>query len=256
MDCERTRPLLEIDGDGELDLVRHLEIEAHVRSCAACAAIAADLQARRSALRDSLPRFRAPARLVERVRMDAGLASANAAPAPGARPLRLFQSWRIVALAASLVAALVLGYAWGAARTRTNALFEEAIAQHVRSLQEHHLTDVASTDQHTVKPWFAGRVDFSPPVVDLAAAGFPLIGGRLDLLDGRPAAALVYGRRQHVVNLFLWPAGAAPIAARDFESHGFNATSWTQGDFDCLAVSEIPASELAGFAETFRAQSR
>jgi anti-sigma factor RsiW len=190
------------------------------------------------------------------VRAEAGLDVVKAAEAPGSRRPRLSPSWRVGALAASLVAALVLGYAWGAARTRANALFEEAVAQHVRSLQEHHLTDVASTDQHTVKPWFAGRVDFSPPVVDLAAAGFPLIGGRLDLLGGRPAAALVYGRRQHVVNLFLWPAGAAPIATRDYQSHGFNATSWSEGDLGCLAVSEIPASELAGFVATFRAQSR
>ena len=255
MDCETARPLLEADGDGELDLVRHLEIEGHLRGCAGCAAIAAEMEARRGALREALPRLRAPMRLVERVRADAGLGEKAAAAAIPRRPL-LALPWRFGAVAASLVAVLALGYAWGAARTRANALFEEAIAQHVRSLQEHHLTDVASTDQHTVKPWFAGRIDFSPPVVDLAAAGFPLIGGRLDLLAGRTAAALVYGRRQHVVNLFLWPAGSAPIATRDFRSLGFNATSWTQADLDCLAVSEIPESELAGFAATFRAQGR
>jgi anti-sigma factor RsiW len=132
-------------------------------------------------------------------------------------------------------------------------LIDDAISDHVRSLQAQHLTDVASTDQHTVKPWFAGKLDFSPPVVDLASAGFPLTGGRLEHLDGRPAAALVFHRRQHAINLFIWPAGAGVLSPRSTERDGYNATTWSHAGLNFLAVSEIPATELKQFADAFRA---
>jgi anti-sigma factor RsiW len=127
------------------------------------------------------------------------------------------------------------------------------VAQHVRSLQLDHLTDVTSTDQHTVKPWFAGKLDFSPPVVDLASAGFPLAGGRLDQLDGRPAASLVFHRRQHVINLFIWPASARALASQATRRAGFNVQAWSKDGLNFLAVSELPAEELANFTSTFRA---
>jgi anti-sigma factor RsiW len=128
------------------------------------------------------------------------------------------------------------------------------VSDHVRSLQAGHLTDVVSTDQHTVKPWFAGKLDFSPPVVDLSGDGFPLAGGRLEQIDGRPAAALVFHRRLHTVNLFVWPTAAGEIPARRGAEKGYNTEGWSQGGMNFLAVSEIPASDLAQFAAAYRAR--
>jgi len=253
MDCNETRRLLEADADGELDLVRHLEIEAHLRTCPDCTRLAENLRARRAALRTSLPRFTAPPQLAEKIR--AALRAETPSPATPARSPRakiIFPVWRIAGLTASIAVALVAGYSWGGARARSDLLLDEAISDHVRSLLVSHLTDVTSTDQHTVKPWFAGKLDFSPTVVDLAAEGFPLAGGRLEHLDGRPAAALVFHRRQHAINVFIWPAASSAVSPRRAERDGYHTESWKQSDLNFLAVSEIPASELARFAELFR----
>jgi anti-sigma factor RsiW len=248
MNCNETRGLIDADLDGELDLVRHLELAAHLRTCPDCARYAETARARRSALRESLLRFTAPPQLAGRIR---AALQAEGAPAPRRSPL-FWPVWSVTGLAASLAFVLLIGFAWGNARARANLLVEEAINDHVRSLQAGHLTDVASTDQHTVKPWFAGRLDFAPPVVDLAAAGFPLAGGRLEHLAGRPAAALVFHRRQHAINLFIWPATAGPVPARSSGQNGYATESWAQGGLNFLAVSEIPAVELGQFAAAFR----
>jgi anti-sigma factor RsiW len=258
MDCNETRGLIDADTDGELDLVRHLALAAHLRACPDCARRAGAARARQAALRDSLPRFTAPPQLAGTIR---AALQAGAAPAPPvAAPVRRFPSWSLVwsvsGLAASLAFAGLVGFAWGHARARANLLVDEAVSDHVRSLQADHLTDVASTDQHTVKPWFAGKLDFSPPVADLAAAGFPLTGGRLEHIDGRPAAALVFHRRQHSVNLFIWPATAGNVPARRADRNGYHAESWSQGDLNFLAVSEIPETEVSQFVAAFRAAVR
>jgi len=225
MNCNESRRFLEADADGELDLVRHVELEAHLRACPDCARTAGAIRARRAALREALPRFAAPPQLVGRIR--ASLRAEDAPRAPVIWPI-----WNLAGIAASLALALLGGYAWGSAHARGDALLSEAVSEHVRSLQAGHLMDVASTDQHTVKPWFIGKLDFSPPVADLADAGFPLAGGRLEHLDGRNAAALVFRRRQHAINVFIWPANGRPIA-----------------------VSEIPAAELEQFVGAFRART-
>jgi anti-sigma factor RsiW len=249
MNCSEVRTLLEAHADGELDLVRQVEIEAHLKLCPACAAQAEALKARQGALRQSLPRFGAPAQLRSRV-----LALAQ----EGARAPSRARTFEYLAylggVAAAVAACLFAGYAWGNARGRSSALLDEAVADHVRSLQAGHLMDVVSTDQHTVKPWFAGKLDFSPPVVDLAGDGFPLAGGRLEQIDGQPAAALVFHRRLHTVNLFVWPAAASAIPPRGGAEKGYNAEGWSQGGMNFLAVSEIPASDLAQFAATYRAR--
>jgi anti-sigma factor RsiW len=255
MDCNETRRLLDADLDGELDLVRHLELEAHLRTCNACARLAENAHARRAALRESLPRFTAPPHLAEKIR---AALPASAPTARGAQdaPKRtnniLFPIWQVTGLAASLAFATLMGFAWGQGRARSGQFVEEGVSDHVRSLQGNHLMDVASTDQHTVKPWFAGKLDFSPPVVDLASAGFPLTGGRLEHLGGRPAAALVFHRRQHAINLFVWPVGDRAIAASRSARDGYNAEAWSEAGFNFLAISEIPADELHTFAEAFR----
>jgi anti-sigma factor RsiW len=258
MNCAETRRLLDADLAGELDLVRHLEIEAHLRACPECARLAENARARRAALREALPRFTASPQLAEKIRASLRAETAAVPPAPSIAPAPapariIFPVWQLAGLAASVAFALLAGFAWGNARARTNLLFDEAVADHVRSMQATHLTDVVSTDQHTVKPWFVGKLDFSPPVVDLASAGFPLTGGRLEHLDGRPAAALVFHRRQHPINLFIWRSGETALASRDSQRDGYNATTWSQAGLNYLAVSEIPASELTQFAEAFRA---
>jgi anti-sigma factor RsiW len=161
--------------------------------------------------------------------------------------------WNALGLAASVVLALGVGYAWGIARARSNLLVDEAVTDHIRSLQFNHLSDVASTDQHTVKPWFDGKLDFSPPVMDLAAAGYPLTGGRLEHLAGRPAAALVFHRRAHPINLFIWPASVGTVSTRQGGLSGYHTQSWSQKGFNFLAVSEISAAELSQFAAAFQA---
>jgi len=158
-----------------------------------------------------------------------------------------------VGIAASIAFILAAGYQWGNARARSDLLSEEAVSDHIRSLQFNHLSDVTSTDQHTVKPWFAGKIDFSPPVIDLAAAGFPLTGGRLEHLAGRPAAALIFHRRQHAINLFIWPIARNAVSSRRSELAGYHTQSWTQGGFNFLAVSEISAAELSQFSTAFQA---
>jgi anti-sigma factor RsiW len=258
MDCKEIRPLLEADLDGELDLVRHLEIEAHLRTCPDCARFAEAARARQATLRSGLSRYAAPASLQKKIRasLQPEAASTNSFAPKASRPFFAQSFWRIGGLAASLAFAGLFGYVWGHAQAHANQLIDEAISDHVRSLQAGHLMDVASTDQHTVKPWFAGKLDFSPPVVDLAAAGFPLEGGRLEHLDNRPAAALIFHRRQHAINLFIWPAGTTSLARHHAERNGYNTEAWSDAGLNFLAVSEIPDAELIQFAETFRSSTR
>jgi anti-sigma factor RsiW len=255
MNCNESRQFIEADADGELDLIRHLELEAHLRTCPQCAALADAARARRAALREKLPRFSAPPELVRRIR--SSLAGADA-PLPPARAAArtVWPVWNVVGMAASLALAVIGGYAWGNSHARGNALLGEAVSDHVRSLQASHLMDVASTDQHTVKPWFIGKLDFSPPVVDLADDGFPLAGGRLEHIDGRTAAALVFHRRQHAINVLIWPSAAGPVAARQGRESGYNVSSWSQADLNFVAVSEIPADELEKFVTAYRTRTQ
>ena len=255
MDCKNYRLLIDADTDGELDLVRHLELAEHARTCPDCARQAEVARARHAALRGSLPRFPAPPQLADRIRSALraeGATGPVAAPVVQRAPSPLL-FWNLVGVAASLAFALLIGFGWGEARARRNLLVDEAVNEHIRSLQAAHLIDVISSDQHTVKPWFAGKLDFAPPVLDLAAAGFPLAGGRLEHIDGRPAAAMVFHRRAHAINLFIWPVTSVAITARQSGRTGYNTESWSQGGLNFLAVSEIPAPELAEFAAAFRA---
>jgi anti-sigma factor RsiW len=255
MNCNETRLLIDADIDGELDLVRHLELTAHLSVCAECSSYAGQARARGSALRNSLPRFAAPPQLAGRIRavLPAEGASVQAAGPTPRRSSLYWSIWGVTGVAASLAFALLIGFAWGNARARANLLIDEAVNDHVRSLQADHLMDVASTDQHTVKPWFAGKLDFAPPVVDLVAEGFPLAGGRLEHIDGHLAAALVFHRRQHAINLFIWPANTSVIPVRHTGSKGYNIESWSQSGLNFLAVSEIPVAELNQFVAAFRA---
>ena len=205
-------------------------------------------------IRDEATRHAPPAGLAERIAVDVRAATAGAAVMPPqvrARPWRRWFDAALVFGAGAATAWLVLGSVVmlpGA----TDRTVDEVAASHVRSLMAAHLTDVASTDRHTVKPWFAGKLDFSPPVHDLAAQGYALSGGRLDVIGGRTVAALVYRERGHVINLFVWPA---PAHAADAQTRqGFSLAGWTQSGMQFWAVSDASPQDLQAFAQTLRAQ--
>ena len=187
-----------------------------------------------------LPYYKAPPEL--RNRVQAALRRSQAR-----RPAQ----WRPVAWLTGIAAALVLasgGWFLGAQRRAADTELMAVLDGHLRSLTPGHLADVASTEQHTVKPWFAGKLDFSPPVVDLAVEGFPLVGARVDVAGGRNVAALVYSRRSHVINVFVRPLSAHERALnRESARRGYNVVSWATGGMQFDAVSDLNAQELAQF---------
>ena len=245
MRCPETQTLIHGYVDGELDLMKCLEIEQHLESCPACAQSHAGLQAVRAAVQNSSLYFQTPPGLAERVQSSLRGAS-RADRTPGWNPRRL------LAVAASLALGTTVG--WGlfrglSARSADVFLTQELVASHVRSqMLASHRFDVASSDAHTVKPWFEGKLDFSPPVKDLVADGFPLIGGRLDYLQGRAVAALVYQRRKHTINLFIWPSSPGDLAARRTATQqGFHILEWTSSGMTFCAVSDLNEAELQDF---------
>jgi anti-sigma factor RsiW len=241
--------------DGELDTARGRAFEDHLAACPDCTHELAALRDLRDALQDESFRHRPPADLAGRVHEMLG----QAGEAPGLAPSRSSSRWTTrLAAAAALAAAVLFGasltLAW---RTPSSddRLAAEVTAGHARSLLADHLFDVASTDRHTVKPWFQGRADFSPPVLDLKEQGFPLAGGRLDFLDGRTAAALVYHRRQHVINLFIWPSDRGESGPKTLSRRGYNLAHWTAAGLNFWAVSDLNADELRDFARLVRDQA-
>ena len=202
-------------------------------------------------IRREATRHAAPTGLAERIAADLrGTAAPAAAPRAPARPWRRWFDAALVFGAGAATAWLVLASV--ALPGRADGIGDEITASHVRSLMAAHLTDVTSTDRHTVKPWFAGKLDFSPPVTDLAAQGYALAGGRLDVIGGRPVAALVYQERQHVINLFVWPAPAGRTSAQTRQ--GYSLVGWAQGGMQFWAVSDASAPDLQAFAQALQAR--
>lgn len=235
--------------DGELDLTASVAIEDHIAGCESCQREMAAQQELIEAIRTETPRFEASPFLKTRIR-----AALREQSAPAAAPF--WSKARLLWISSGAAMALLVALAFlQSSHPSIPQLVQDAVADHVRSLQVSHLMDVASTDQHTVKPWFIGKLDFSPPVADLADAGFPLVGGRLEHLDGRVAAALVYKRRQHVINLFIWQAGEGAVAPRQERRDGYSALTWSQGGLNFMAVSEIPGDELGQFVAGYRGRT-
>jgi anti-sigma factor RsiW len=233
--------------DDELDAPLRAAFAEHLPGCPECSSELEIQKAIRTGLQDASFRYRAPARLTNRVR------SALRAAAPARRPMR---SW--LAAAAALLCGIGLG-AGGTFLAMTGKsqmgadLPRDLVIAHVRSLMAEHLEDVKSSDKHTVKPWFTGQVDFSPPVKDLKDQEYPLLGGRLDYIDQRPTAALVYGRAKHIINLFIWPAGGdGDSSAQTLSRRGYNMSHWRRGGLEFWAVSDLNAEELSEFAQLIR----
>ncbi|MGH7514102.1 MAG: anti-sigma factor family protein [Gemmatimonadales bacterium] len=229
--------------DGELAAMDTVELEAHLAGCASCGRFRDDRLALRTAIAAQLPRLEAPEALRGRVR-----AALRQAAAPSrARRLAPPMAWRGLALAASLALVAVGSWRLATEHTASEILTDEVLASHVRSLMPGHLSDVLSTDQHTVKPWFNGKLDFSPPVHDFSGRGYPLLGGRLDYLNGRPVAALVYGRRQHLINVFLWPAAGPAGGGAPLVRQGYHLLHWTTPEYAYWVASDLGISELTDF---------
>ena len=243
MACENLL-LVQAEFDGELDAADSLRAAQHRQSCAECRDAYAQLSATHALLRESAPRYRAPESL--RRAIHSGLSITKATPAPRQR------SWWREGASFGLGAALAAGIALFVIAPAQQGLLDQVVASHVRALQPGHLEDVVSTDQHTVKPWFDGRIDFAPPVKDLAAKQFPLLGGRLDYLNDRPVAALVYGSDKHVIDLYVWPGAGAP-ATQTATQNGYNTVHWSENGMDFWAVSDLEAQKLAEFVRNWRA---
>ena len=244
MNCAEIRPLLHAHLDGELGAANTLAVEAHVKSCPACAAENKSLLSMRAALRQGELGFRAPESLERDVRQFAREMSDRA---ERSEPAVSQWFWKLLTGGAVAFALLTLCFR-PTGISKREALLDEAVASHVRSLQAAHLMDVASSDQHTVKPWFNGKLDFAPNVQDFVAEGFPLVGGRLDYLDGRDVAALIYRRNKHFINVFIWPATGEKSAEVEHR-RGFSViTLGAKGMRYCL-VSDLNEKELTTLGE-------
>jgi anti-sigma factor RsiW len=243
LNCELSQTTVHGYFDGELDAVRSAEFERHLEICPECKAELREMQSLRSKLRQSELFTQASPELRDRIRKQiAKEASGSRWALFSGRRMFLIPTFAALAAAAVSVAVFFLMFQSHTQSTRVTA---ELIDAHVRSLQPGHLTDVLSTDQHTVKPWFDGKLDFIPPVSDFSQQGFPLMGGRLDIVDGHNVAALVYSRRKHIINLFVWPYRdkEANLAGSGFRQ-GYNLLRWQSGDMEFCLVSDVSATDL------------
>jgi anti-sigma factor RsiW len=247
MNCEEAGILLHALIDGELDAGNAREIETHIVTCPHCAAQLRDIQELRKAMMPANLGYSAPEDLRSRIE---GKLPAPAAAGSSRRAIvkGLALGATATALAASGLFLMVMR------KDEGQRVLDEIVSAHLRSLQGEHLTDVVSSDQHTVKPWFNGRLDASPPVMDLTAQGFTLLGARIDFVDAKPVAAIVYRRRAHIINLFCEPASSPAARAASMQSlHGFNVRTWREKGMHIWAVSDISADELSEFGQKFEA---
>jgi anti-sigma factor RsiW len=249
--CHETQELLHAYIDGELDVVSDMAIAQHVSQCQACTQAYNSQQALRAALRTSTLAFPPPEHVQQRIRSAVRRASR-------AETCLRVRAWRWMRVGAALAAGVLIMWRVGSGPTGPtpeDLLTQEVISGHARSLMANHLTDVTSSDQHTVKPWFEGKLPFAPLVQDLAAQDFRLVGGRLDYLGNQPVAALVYQRQQHTINLFLWPATHDVDPAETKRTyHGYNLIHWMASDMTYWVVSNLNMSELQEFVRLMQQQ--
>ncbi len=272
MNCEEATKLMDGYLDGQLDPITNQAIEQHLRECPKCDQAYKTHGSLIRAIGNATPYYKAPAELRERIQSSLREEIAD-------RPMRnvtrdaqplfprrqpepwtiLFGTpWNWLGLAAAILFAAIMGWNLLPRLQRPGAdqlLATQLIAGHVRSLMANHLTDVASSDQHTVKPWLDTKLDFAPPVADLSNKGFPLVGGRLDYLDNRPVAALIYQRRKHFINLFVWPVESnAAKGTETISRQGYQLLHWVNSDFNYWAVSDVSVGDLQAFKQSFEQQ--
>jgi anti-sigma factor RsiW len=252
--CNLSQTRLHAYFDGELDAMGAAEFERHLESCPDCETRLAGEEKLRSALAGAQLYARAPETL--RKKLQTTLPKAAIPPEVRDRKPSAAQSWRWLAIAASVILAAILGSQYLEKLNRYSqqqAMAAVIVDAHLRSLQPGHLEDVISTDQHTVKPWFDGKIDFAPPVRDFANDGFPLLGGRLDVIDSRTAAALVYGRRKHIVNVFVERTQPGDSQDGSGELQGYHWIAWQQNGFTFTAVSDTAYADLDQLKQRFLA---
>jgi len=251
MTCDEIRDLLDAFYDGELDAPRSAVIERHLEECPGCAALSNARSALSEVIVKSATRYSAPAALRKKIESQV------------LRPPLIHQPrmmpWRGIAIAASFALFVMVGWnAWLLqSGTPSPSVEGEIVSDHIRSLMANHLSDVASEDRHTVKPWFMGKLDYAPPVDDLAADGFKLIGGRLDYVGGMQVAALIYRRGAHVINVFLWPTRAGDDAQpqpRWTNDHGYHVANWSHAGMTYWAVSDVDPTELTRMVDLLGAK--
>jgi anti-sigma factor RsiW len=228
--------------DNELETEMAVRVNMHIAKCASCKARFAELQTLRDGIRQHAPYYPAPELIQQRI-----MSQINRQ-----KPAFSSRQWLAPAFSATALAASIMLYL--AMPSSQDMLMEEVVSSHVRSLQEQHLMDVASTDKHTVKPWFNGKIDFAPPVYDFAEQGYPLIGGRLDYIRHQNVAALSYHRNKHVINLFVIPNNAADAEIHAASKRGFNIVSWQKNNMAFEAVSDLNGQELQAFAQMIISQ--
>jgi anti-sigma factor RsiW len=248
MNCQQAKPLIDPYADGELDAAGILELEKHIHDCPACALAWRNAQTLKKTLKQDALFFTAPTELRRAIKAE--LRSQAETKSPWS-----FWKWNWLTTATTSVATACLALLLTLSLSRPSAqqrLMQEIVSSNIRSLMANHMLDVVSTDQHTVKPWFNGKLDFSPPVKDLAAQEFPLIGGRLDYIGGRSVAALVFQRHKHVINLFIWPVrekDSKPISFTPLQ--GYNVIHWSEANMTFWAVSDLNEKELMEFVQDY-----
>ncbi len=274
MNCQEITDLMDAYLDGELDPITSQKVEQHLRDCPKCEQTYEAQAALGHAINRSAPYYKASTELRQQIRSslrDAigarathGTAQENQVPITRPRSERRPSlptiPWNWLGLAAAIILAAIIGSNLLPRLRQPSSdqfLATQLIASHVRSLMANHLTDVASSDQHTVKPWLDAKLDFAAPAVDLSAEGFPLIGGRLDYLDNHPVAALVYERRKHFINLFIWPtAPGAGKVQNTITRQGYHLLHWADTDFNYWAVSDVSDNDLQTFKQQFEAHTQ
>jgi anti-sigma factor RsiW len=258
MNCQECHDFIDPYIDNELDVAAAILVRQHLRDCSQCQPLLESRKALRALLNNPQLQFEAPDSLRRKIQSALPTARSSAKHQSGRRS---FIPWFSVPLALAAAFTVVLGLVFlnqGGMldRSRGNALVEEVVSGHVRSLLATHLLDVPSTDQHTVKPWFDGKLKFSPPVLDFTTQGFRLIGGRLDYINGREVAALVYQRNKHIINLFISPSESGRTeAVQSFAKDGYNVLHWDRDGFEFWAVSDVNAGELRAFADLEMSQA-
>lgn len=247
--CRENALALHALADGELDAMSAQTLELHLRGCPGCRAALERIEGLHSALSAPEMRDTAPAALRRSIEDMGGVGTSANARSNAPRPMAPWiGGGAIGALAASLVMLLLMP------QLAAPQLADALVDSQIRSLQGGHLVDVETSDRHTVKPWFNGRIAFAPPVVDLKDRGFPLVGGRLDVLAGENVAVLVYKRRLHTINLFIRPRSGGALELTE-ESHraGYNIVHWAAGGLEYWAVSDLEGAELREFGTIFAA---